>query len=159
MGCDIHCYIEYRDKGSEHWNSFGGKINPGRDYDAFARLAGVRNYGRRTGALPPRGRLGQGDCGWAAYSDSICYVSENGESDTTKRSTAERWVKQGSSVWTDERKSAVTNPDWHSHTWLSLQEWKDATVEAGPEYHAMTAAMASLENDGYETRVVMWFDN
>lgn len=42
MGCDIHCYVEFQDY-REHWNSFGGRVNPGRDYDTFKKLAGVRS--------------------------------------------------------------------------------------------------------------------
>ena len=42
MGCDIHCYIEYKKKNDDHWRSFGGRINPGRNYTLFGVMAGVR---------------------------------------------------------------------------------------------------------------------
>lgn len=44
MGCDVHVMIEYdrfNDGGKSWWN-FGGTINPGRDYEMFGHLAGVR---------------------------------------------------------------------------------------------------------------------
>ena len=32
MGCDIHCYVEYRSKSESHWELFGDRINPGRNF-------------------------------------------------------------------------------------------------------------------------------
>ena len=32
MGCDTHMYIEYAKKGDDHWKSYGGRLNPGRNY-------------------------------------------------------------------------------------------------------------------------------
>jgi hypothetical protein len=62
MGCDIHLYIEYKNKKVEfdgykdNWHDFGKCINPGRNYALFALMADVRNY---DGQLPvivnPRG--------------------------------------------------------------------------------------------------------
>jgi len=47
MGCDVHMMIEYdrfggADNEPRAWWSFGGVIGPGRDYDMFGHLAGVR---------------------------------------------------------------------------------------------------------------------
>lgn len=56
MGCDIHMYIEYRKKGREgQFASLGGRINPGRNYELFAAMAGVRTYERREVMFEPRG--------------------------------------------------------------------------------------------------------
>ena len=56
MGYDIHMVMEYRAvPGAEDpkpwWWAFGGVCNPGRDYQLFNRLAGVR--GPKDGALIP----------------------------------------------------------------------------------------------------------
>lgn len=44
MGCDIHAYVEYKKADNNgDWISFGGRINPGRNYSLFGRMAeGVR---------------------------------------------------------------------------------------------------------------------
>ena len=45
MGCDIHLYIEYKNKKvafdgyKDNWHSFGQRINPGRNYAMFALMA------------------------------------------------------------------------------------------------------------------------
>lgn len=50
MGADIHMMVEYLSftghDGAEHWDSFGGRLNPGRDYLFFGILAGVRDEGQ-----------------------------------------------------------------------------------------------------------------
>ena len=45
MGCDIHMYVEWKVKSrnDNYWDTFGGCINPGRDYELFGLLAGVRS--------------------------------------------------------------------------------------------------------------------
>ena len=51
MGCDIHLYIEYKSKKTEFdgydygWQSFGGRINHGRNYAMFSLMANDRKYG------------------------------------------------------------------------------------------------------------------
>lgn len=62
MGCDIHIEIEYRNKAGV-WQPV--YIEPQarwlieqRDYRAFARLAGVRNYGNVTPIAAGRGLPG-----------------------------------------------------------------------------------------------------
>ena len=53
MGCDIHMMMEstgrclVRRIQKPWWWAFGGVCNPGRDYQLFNRLAGVRGPGRR----------------------------------------------------------------------------------------------------------------
>ena len=60
MGCDIHLYIEYKNKMVEFdgykysWHDFGKCINPGRNYVLFALMAGVRNYGNELPVIVPR---------------------------------------------------------------------------------------------------------
>jgi hypothetical protein len=65
-------------------------------------------------------------------------------------------------AWSDTREDF---DDWigsdrNTPTWLSLIEW-DAALDHSVtvEYHAITAALKTLESGGYKTRVVLWFDN
>lgn len=169
MGCDIHCYIEHARRpsadGRVFWSAFGGRINPGRDYRMFGVLAGVRSDDQPMFALrglPEKHSL-------TVLWDNQYYVSDNGAEDreTVTREKAESWVASGHSEWTDDAKRAVTNPDWHSHSWLTLDEWKAALAaggdpEWGPpaiEYHAITAVMQTFADAGEQTRIVFWFDN
>lgn len=157
MGCDIHCYIEHRAKNDPHWQSFGGRINPGRSYGMFGRLAGVR----RDGALvEPRGL--PESLGWESASDSKVYIVEgvgDAPDGCCRRSDAERWVASGSSTLCREGK-AVTHPDWHTPSWLTPNEWEAALMpESLTEYRAVLAAMRSFETAGEEARIVFWFDN
>lgn len=78
MGCDIHCYVEYRNPKSEYdptrWNDFGGQINPGRNYRIFGALAGVR-HGQPKGCVPARGI--PPDLAWQAHGDWWVYVTDD----------------------------------------------------------------------------------
>lgn len=122
MGCDIHCYIEYKPAGSDDWSDFGGRINPGRNYDLFAKLAGIRNYDEIEPVAKPRG-----------YPKDAAYEAE---------------------------KKYVSNPDWHTHSWLTADEFAVAIEGSGePEYEAILAAMRSFEAGGAQARIVFWFDN
>lgn len=157
MGCDIHCYIENQQSGSDHWFGFGGRINPGRNYSAFARLAGVRNYEEVKPVAEPRGRVVDGS--WDSKGDDALYITESsGEGNCTPEDAA-RWVASGDAQYTNDQKNFVTHPDHHSHSWVTPDEWEQATKESGCEYRAMLAAMRSLENEGCKVRVVFWFDN
>lgn len=53
MGCDIHGAIEY--KKGESWYSLCVGLSLSRSYQIFARLAGVRGYGKPPPTVPPRG--------------------------------------------------------------------------------------------------------
>ncbi|MBU2233152.1 MAG: hypothetical protein KKG69_17950 [Alphaproteobacteria bacterium] len=172
MGCDIHCYIEHATPGDNpYWMSFGGRINPGRDYQMFSLLADVRNYDPKTPVLvEPRG-LPDG-MGYAASSDAYLYVSDDlaVTDGCCSQKDAERWVSSGLSTWIGDDKKRVTGPDWHSHSWMTLDEWRSAVnahaegLASGgwkidPAYLAVTEAMQAFENAGEIVRIVFWFDN
>ncbi|WP_300573452.1 hypothetical protein [Phenylobacterium sp.] len=160
MGCDIHMYAEYTgDPAAGHWAGFGGRINPGRDYDLFGKLAGVRTDGQM---FPVRGKpdhLGI----YASSDDSLYITNEPGDGNAT-RELAEDWVARGISRWTDEREVFVTNPDNHTHSWVTPAELRQA-LEAPARwdhptaYWALLAALEELERRGKTARVVFWFDN
>lgn len=42
MECDIHAYIEYKDKITGEWKQVLGELNLQRDYRFFNTLAGIR---------------------------------------------------------------------------------------------------------------------
>lgn len=138
MGCDIHCYIEYRGKvryndeeEGKRWGSFGGRINPGRNYAMFTLMAGVREWvGKDVKLFKPKG-LPEG-IGYSANDDNYLYVTADKackcwESGTVTESNAARWVASGSSVYKNDSRGKplwVSHPDWHSHSWLSLEEYR-----------------------------------
>lgn len=160
MGADIHCFIEYRKPKADYWASFGGRINPGRNYEIFGRLAGVRS--KLPPAIPLRGF--PDDAGYWSRDNYHVYVSESETpvDGQASKANAERWVQQGISKWgpSGTERAWVTDPDAHSVTWMTPDEWEPLTQgNSGPEYAAMTTAMRSIEAQGYQVRVVFWFDN
>lgn len=158
MGCDIHCYIEYKKPEWDSWSNFGGRINPGRNYHLFAKLAGVRNYDEITDFIQPRGI--PEDAAYASATDNQLYVSDIEQDGNCTRDRAEMWVASGCSKYTDDRKMFVTNPDWHSHSWLDVNEFGGAIEGTGRvEYSVILEAMRAFEDMGYTSRLVFWFDN
>lgn len=168
MGCDIHLYIEYRKPFDStgyrnNWKSFGGRINPGRNYIIFSLLAGIRNYNELPILVPPRGM--PEDAGYYADNENRMYISEDSQENSVTMERAQTWVDQGSSkfVYRDnDIPRWVTHPDWHSHSWLTTKEFAAALgeyVEVEPEYEAVLASMKKFEELGFEARIVFWFDN
>lgn len=166
MGCDIHLFIEYRSKTGTGWRNLGAQFRLGRHYGVFSALAGVRNYGGEISPVAtPRGV--PSDIGSSTREGYLCFVCQNPNSDGREvtRERAAQWVETGSSNWVGEHH--VTNPDAHSGSWLTGNEFERAinfTLEGKiirdtDDYQAVLAAMRSLENSGYEVRTVFWFDN
>lgn len=153
MGCDIHCYIEYKPAESNDWSDFGGCINPGRNYDLFAKLAGIRNYDEITPIAKPRGY--PEDAAGAARCDQWMYVTDSPGEGYCSPERAECWVENGASKYRDSEKKYVSNPDWHTHSWLTADEFAVAIEGSGePEYEAILAAMRSFEAGGAQARIV-----
>lgn len=173
MGCDIHMYVEYRSPTmrEDYWSSFGERINPGRNYTLFGYLAGVRDTEVKQ-IVPSRGL--PENLGWSAgYDSSIRIndeVSDNEEGFCTLKQ-AQEWVKYGCKIEErDGKPYRVSHPDWHSHSWMSVNEFgkvlKSATSgdkqdgnNPGDEYFALLAATKELKKRGNEVRIVFWFDN
>lgn len=159
MGCDIHAYIEYKRKDGKNWHGFGGRINPGRNYFLFGRLAdGVRGNG--PAVVPTRGI--PDDAGWEVRDDGFLFITEDGQGDDCcTLEQAGQWAP--GKEWKIHDK--IPHPDWHSHSWATTQEWEDAIkpcTEPGsqdPEYVAILGAMKIFEEMGFVSRVVYWFDN
>lgn len=170
MGCDIHMYIEYADKKREnkYWMDFGGRINPGRNYTMFGILAGVRSDEKFS--FEPKGVPEV--MSYAAAHDNQLYITDDGkgERECTKEQ-AKRWTQSGSSQYVKAANGEnlwVTHPDWHSHSWLSTEEYKKALEfyfteynrwSNEPEYQAVLSCLETFEKLGFEARIVFWFDN
>lgn len=164
MGCDIHLFVEYKrqDFESANWWSFGEQFRLDRDYRMFAKMANVRNYwvDQITPISKPRGL--PEDIGWRAKDENRLYIvdrEEAGEHEAT-RVNAERWVKNGYSQYDGD--SWVTHPDWHSHSWLTSDEFEECVnslENVSVEYKAVLSVLRCFESDGQITRVVFWFDN
>lgn len=172
MGCDIHMYVEYRDKRSDYWMGFGGRINPGRNYGMFGVLAGVRGHFKDSFA--PKG-INNLTLGYQCSDDYYLYITENGKGDNeTTLENAYEWNKRyGCELkFMGEKPYKVQHPDWHSHSWMNVKELTKAfniykkieKEEYGSgsvpiEYKVILNIMKTLEKGGYESRVVFWFDN
>lgn len=165
MGCDIHTFIEFKEKPEQkEWSSFGGQLRPGRDYNIFSEMAGARLGGSSANFIKPRGM--PDDIGWECRDDYHYYITEEKSEDhEVNAETAARWVESGSSryIMRDDRPVWVTDPDAHSESWLTLEEFKAALgrlqYKPGLRYLAMVAAMESFEANGAQTRIVFYFDN
>lgn len=173
MGCDIHMYVEYtksdltpEQRKKYGWGSWGGRINPGRDYELFGLLADIRGG---SAIFPPRG-LPDG-LGFYSRWDSHMLISENTvEPNFCTLKQAQEYAKWGAKIHNDVhgKPMFVDNPDWHSHSWLNTIEFEHVLNarklgEYGPadiDYYALLSAMKTLEENGSrESRVVFWFDN
>ena len=129
MGCDIHCYVEYKNKAIDRWSPFGGAINPGRNYDIFAKLAGVRNY---NGVKPVAERRGMpDDAAYVARYANVLFVTTSPGEEYVTPGQAAMWVASGSSKYVGDENQWVTHPDWHSHSWLTTQEFAHAIEGCG----------------------------
>ena len=171
MGCDIHAFIEWRHAGDDSdWLSFGGECNPRRHYPFFDALAGAR--GELSAAIvPPRGIPDDlGRRAWNEYWHLIAYEGTSGDGAVTPEEAA-RFVSLGSvyrgtvPLYRQEERGldgtvvvtttaehvgkpyCVSDPDYHSPSWLTPDEWEQAlaSIQASdppdPEYYAMLAAM------------------
>ena len=159
MGCDIHGYIEsqpYKETSPDYWWK-SADLHIRRNYAMFTLLAGVR--GSDEPVYPVRG--------WDENSSTkyeyCLWVSDDnpdGEGNCS-REQAEKWVRQGSSKWVD--KNYVTQPDWHTPSWLTADELErviEVYKEKYPEYDhdewdGILAYMQKFPN----SRLIFWFDN
>lgn len=160
MGCDIHLYIEHKLPTETRWSGFGGRINPGRYYGLFARLAGVRSRGDVKPVAEPRGM--PDDAGWFSDSENRLYITETEGEHYATAERAAHYVEHGAKYIdnAEGRHVWVTHPDWHSHSWLTTDEFSQAIDgTSGSEWLAVMDCLRSFEKSGESARVVFWFDN
>ena len=166
MGCDIHTYVEYREPGYNGWISFGGRINPGRDYEMFGYIAGAR----MGIALTPAKGI-PSNLGYRANSDWYLIIDDKfaNMDGYTSLKNALQWQKQGHKIIEHPDRPGmpwqIEHPDWHTPTWLTLKEYRACLLENPDgreivdDYWAIEGAMAALVKRDNDVRLVCWFDN
>ena len=171
MGCDAHMYVEYKRKKSErdYWFSFGKRINPGRNYWLFGLMSkGVRSEFPKS--LEAKGM--PDNAAYESRGDNQLYIVDENPNDTEGWCTmeqAKQWETYGCKFVNNTKGNPtwITHPDWHSHTWLTTEEFKKVidsynsmdNSHSGCEYEVLLSAMQKLEEFDNEVRVVVWFDN
>ena len=170
MGCGIHCCIEYapsRRSDESRWDytPFSCDVNIGRDYDLYALMAGVRGEEAIVPVCEPKGQ--PEDVSAAFLLHSSCRIDDELAAQEVdgycSREEAERWVKEGASLYIGE--GAVTDPDWHSISWLNVAELEEVQRRYRLlrdtdhlQLSAVIAAMHALDNQqGGRSRLVFWF--
>lgn len=168
MGCNSHTYIEYRRKEykGEDWISLLHHEVDERHYPLYAKMAGVRNYGDQiTPIAPPRGF--PEDAGYAAKRNYYRRIDDKLASEMkdgfVSSDNAARWISQGVSSFRPDDVNYISDPDAHSASWLTAAEFSEAVREVASDdvyWMAVLAMVESVANtDGFECRVVFWFDN
>jgi hypothetical protein len=118
-------------------------MNTGRHYGLFSQMAGVRSYGTDMApVVEPRGL--PEDVGHYASNDNFLFILDEYDDDEgcCSKQIAERWVSGGSSKYSKDGKR-VTNPDWHSHSWLTADEF-EKSMEGLQNIEKARAMLASM---------------
>lgn len=184
MGCDVHG--PFLEQKSKYGWEFVCRFDFQRNYYLFTLMAGVRDYGKYgQETFDPKGM--PEDISYRTSSEYILYVRDDPEqqacSESCSRSSADRWLKSGcSKEWSkgvDGRVSFITNPDYHSASWLGTNEvgllvkrfvagTKRMCKEEEFPYNADPTAkllkalhrlMKTLETPENPCRIVFYFDN
>ena len=169
MGCNSHTYIEYRRKEykKDSWSSLLHHEVDSRNYPLYAKMADVRNYyGEKITPIAPLRGFPE-DAGYAAKRDYYLRINDelaakeyDGYVSSEQAST---WVSEGISFFPPDGSNRISHPDWHSASWLTGDEFCSAVRETASDdiYWTAIAAMVDSVNktDGFECRVVFWFDN
>lgn len=149
MGCDIHTVVQQRVDG--HWRDLDIEVFYGRNYGAFAFLAGVRNYSAITPLSEPRGLPDdffsseyEADA-LDAHSESWFSGEELAAIDFSEVIEDRRYMKELRPGFFDG--GATCEPG--RGELLPLAEF------LGPDYVADLKAIAQIP----DSRVVFWFDN
>lgn len=184
MGADIHIFPETRNKrwDKSSWNeiSYGQFYGP-RDYNLFGWLANVRgrrDFHERRGVPEDVSRTT-----FLAYHLAI---ADDEIADEYQEHDGVRYISEAYATELEERRGVkrihrwhteyIEDPDLHSASWMTLEEFKDAlhmakqsaleeyddVGEDYPDVHyqALVAYLHTLESTGdYETRIVFWFDS
>lgn len=182
MGCDIHVFIEYTTSNplESSWSCFGEEINPGRDYLMFSTLAdGVR--GSNKDSMPIKGLPNYKTLSYEAKDHFFNYVvdSEDQIFDdnciTMEKALRYHSLNPHKLIYNDKKELLwAYNPDLHSHSWLTLDEyrkalntyiilakdmWGEDESDIGIEWGAILNVMEYFEKKGAFVRLVFCFDN
>ena len=184
MGCDIHLMVELREKienpDSTRLNKwydagFRGEFSS-RIYGMFARMADVRSFYGDSYKVKFKPRGFPEDMTWQSEKQFYLNVIDDegaiewGNNYCSKEN-AERWTEKGYSKWLNEDHTTITDPDYHSCSWLTTSELRecfdDCFKNEDGTYHGdyiewlgLVSLCEGIESDGkYECRVVFCFDN
>lgn len=169
------------------WSAFGGEINPGRNYWLFEIMAGVR--GRNALFEPRGIPNDMAYSAWGEYWLYLTEDDRDEEGCASREQAARWVASGSSVYYPELEglPKRVSDPDAHSMSWLTLPEMRRVMTEyrircekgnaaaiaptngqaiatliplrQDPKWHALIAVMTSLEESGYESRLVFWFDN
>lgn len=136
-----------------------------RNYNIYAYMAGVRNYSspKATPVAPARGF--PEDAGFSAAGAYYLRISDIHQEEDGYASSeqASIWVAEGLATIPCDGSNSVSNPDFHTPSWLSADEFCQAVALGDSNdiyWKAIAALVRSIADDPlYECRVVFWFDN
>jgi hypothetical protein len=124
MGTDIHAYIDYDEKINNDVVAYPlARIYIDRDYWLFTIMAGIRSASiqEQTPISPPKGLPER--MSWRVQNDAYLMVVEDGiDGHHINNGCCTREYAESYGKYTDETKRYVHHPDWHSHTWFTLNE-------------------------------------
>lgn len=177
MGCDIHAYLEAScTPDSPSWRCIADLHLP-RDYAMFTEMADVRNDTETPSARPAKG-MPEGKISYWVDMEffSVTILKDEDFDETREASCSVQSAQEYVNGWGSTLRrpddgivpgNAISNPDWHSASWLSTNEYAAALHDCGlknphavnPGYFAVLAMMEYYERVGCSARLVFWFDN
>jgi len=166
MGCDIHAHLELIDRPAIHVARF----DLPRNYSLFSLLAGVRSDPREMQGFEPvyepRGLPAHisstvSEACTYAIDDELAALEVDGYG---SREDAQRWIANGNATYCDSTYERITDPDWHSVSWLVCDElqaidtrYQRLTDERDPWLAAIIGAMSAFGEQQRPSRLVFWF--
>jgi hypothetical protein len=174
MGSDIHLFIEYVVPARAF--SWANEIFIGRDYPLFGKLAGIRSA--EVPLVAPRGL--PFDVSYDVFANyyslvvekhsawnfrGMNFVTEDEAASLLKRGVSHRPPAGIKTTEVTSELEYVSNPDWHSPSWLWCEEVLSAVsndiITANAEFHVVVDTLQSIEHHmtNARSRIVFWFDN
>jgi hypothetical protein len=119
MGCDIHAFVDYDQTHQDGVSTFHwGSIKLERNYWLFSLLAGVR--GQREQSLQPKGL--PKNMSWQVRREVYLELINDADvNDYTREGYVGREHAKKHN-WTIIDEYHCEHPDWHSHSYLNLEE-------------------------------------
>ncbi len=180
MGCDIHLFAEVRCENGSYDALSDGEFRIPPDYPLFAALAGVRAERGFVPMFPPRGipediSYEVADRYFVPVLDSKraakWHIGEHVTPEEARRLVQDgksHWLTKGTtSPFTPSTGGHIAHPDWHSASWLILDEVRLSLEHAGypvtgasDEFQLLIEYLAAFaKRKSTSVRVVFWFDN
>src|SRR5947207_2198049 len=137
MGADIHGFLEYR--VGDRWFGVDDGWHPGRDYELFPLLANVRGQGA---LYPPRGMPRDAfDLVPHKYLTPVLETDADVEAfewhtrdAAVTRRQAQESTAHGHAEWWDEAHRFISEPDWHTPSWLATAEFRAVVAHHDAQY-------------------------